>query len=140
MFGSPFKSTGLTGSSGKIFPKRMLLQYFLSMLKVCILCIGKHHAAFSLGTQAGAQLTNTHFLMGRSMGQNYSSHYLINFINRAVRLKHILESMSKYVYSFFRWSRLKKPIYKCILKFLNRNFRGFKTELLTLKNCSLASL
>lgn len=41
--------------------------------------------------------------------------------------------MGKYFNSFFKWSRLEKPLYKCILRFLNGNFCGFTPELLTLK-------
>lgn len=72
---------------GKVFPERMLLQCLLWILKDSI---QKHHSAFSLGTQTEAQLiqklSNMHFLMG----QNHSPHYLTRFINRAVRLKHLL--------------------------------------------------
>lgn len=89
--------------------KRMLLQCLLRMLKVRI---QKYCAAFSLEAQPIPKLSNMHF----RMGQNHSPHYLTHFINRAVCLKHLLGSVDKYFNSFLRRSRLKRRIYKYILK------------------------
>lgn len=76
------------------------------MLEVCI---QKHHAALS---QLIQKLSNMHFLME----QNHSPHFLTDFINRAICLKHFPGSVDKYFNSFLRWSRLKRTIYKYILK------------------------
>lgn len=121
MVGSPFRWKGLIGSSsGKVFPKGTLLQYFLRMLKVCIRYVWKHHAASSLGTQTEAQLiqelSNLLLLMDKSVGQNHSSHSLIHFTNRAAHLKHLLGSKGKYFSSFLGRSGIKKPLCKCILR------------------------
>jgi len=62
------------------------------------------------------KLSDMHFLIGKSVGQNHSPYYLIHFINRAVHLKHLLGSMGTYLNSFFTWSRLEKPLYKHILR------------------------